>query len=270
MAKRFTDTDKWKKPLIKKAEAPYKLLWLYILDDCDTAGIWQTDFEVASLRIGETIDEATAKEIFKEKVVFLDGGEKWFIPSFIEFQYGKLQENNRAHTKAISALKKYNLLNEYLEVKPLTSPLQGAMVEVEVEEEDKEEVEVVVVVPKTQKKSEPKTEPEITYPFQSDEFTEKWEHWKEYKKKEFQFKYKSAQSEQAALSELANLSDGYEDKAIAIIIQSMAKGWKGFFELKTDSNVKGNSGKQSEADKHAEMQRNFAKADAMFGDRKHV
>ena len=47
MAKRFTDTDKWKKGFIRNLPAKYKLLWLYILDDCNHAGVWETDFEVA-------------------------------------------------------------------------------------------------------------------------------------------------------------------------------------------------------------------------------
>lgn len=85
---------------------------------------------------------------------------------------------------------------------------------------------------------EKKDDPEkvLTYPFASDEFMSMWANWKEYKNTEFKFKYKSIQSEQAALSELSNLANGDEDIGLAIIRQSMAKGWKGFFELKTESN----------------------------------
>jgi len=50
MAKRFTDTDKWKKTFIRTMKAPYKLLWLYILDECDHAGIWQVDFDVDEIK----------------------------------------------------------------------------------------------------------------------------------------------------------------------------------------------------------------------------
>ena len=46
MAKRFTDTDKWKKGFIRNLPTKYKLLWLYILDDCNHAGVWETDFAV--------------------------------------------------------------------------------------------------------------------------------------------------------------------------------------------------------------------------------
>ena len=121
MAKRFTDTDKWKKTFIKSIPASYKLLWLYICDDCDHAGIWHVDTQIASLRIGEDISESKAVEIFGEKIIVFDNGNKWFIPSFIEFQYGILNEKNRVHESILKILFKYNLL----ENKPLTSPLQG-------------------------------------------------------------------------------------------------------------------------------------------------
>lgn len=74
----------------------------------------------------------------------------------------------------------------------------------------------------------------LVYPFESDSFLTQWNLWKDYKNKEFRFNFKSIQSEQAALTELSNKAKQSEDIAIAIIHQSMANGWKGFFELKTD------------------------------------
>lgn len=121
MAKRFTDTDKWKKPFIRGLQGPYKLLWVYICDDCDHAGIWQVDFEVARIRIGEQgLDYDTAVKLFAEKIFVIEKF-KWFIPGFIEFQYGKLSEANRAHLSVIQILKKYNLYQKM----GLTSPLEG-------------------------------------------------------------------------------------------------------------------------------------------------
>jgi len=72
---------------------------------------------------------------------------------------------------------------------------------------------------------------EIIYPFSSDNFLNIWDNWKEYKKNEHNFKYKTPQSEQASLTELSNLSNNNEDMAINIIMQSMAKGWKGLFKI---------------------------------------
>lgn len=124
MAKRFTDTEKWKKPFIRGLQGAYKLLWLYICDDCDHAGIWQVDFEVAKIRIGEDICLPDAIDCFGDKIVIFDNGNKWFIPSFIEFQYPSgLNPDNRAHNSIIILLEKYNLLKN--ENKPLTSPSEG-------------------------------------------------------------------------------------------------------------------------------------------------
>lgn len=139
MPKRFTDTQKWNKPFIRSLKAPYKLLWFYILDECDHAGIWQVDFQVAQIKIGEKINKKDAIQIFNNKIIILDNGEKWFIPSFIEFQYGELQENNRAHRNVIYLLTKYELINEKLKFKPLTSPLQGSIDIYKEKEEEKEQ-----------------------------------------------------------------------------------------------------------------------------------
>jgi hypothetical protein len=123
MAKRFTDSEKWKKPFIKKLPMQYKLLWFYLLDDCNHAGVWQVDLEIASLRIGYKLNLKDSITALNDKIKVFDNGEKWFIKDFIEFQYGELNEKNRAHKSVISVLTKYNLLSLN---KPLTSPLQGA------------------------------------------------------------------------------------------------------------------------------------------------
>lgn len=123
MAKRFTDTDKWKKPFLRSMKAPYKLLWIYLLDECNHAGIWQVDFEVAQIKIGEKLNREIALNFFKDRILEFDGGAKWFIFDFIEFQYGDLNPVNRAHNSVIQLLNKYNI---DWKIKPLISPLQGA------------------------------------------------------------------------------------------------------------------------------------------------
>lgn len=89
------------------------------------------------------------------------------------------------------------------------------------------------VINSENKKIEPG--PQITMPFGEDFFFI-WTQWKLYKKAEHRFFYKSPQSEQAAIAELITLAGGKEETASAIIKQSMAKGWKGFFELKNEIN----------------------------------
>lgn len=132
MAKRFTDTNKYKKPFIRGLQGAYKLLWDFLYHDCDHAGIWIVDFETAQIYIGKDmpVTKEKAVEFFNQdekRIIELEGGKKWFIPSFIEFQYGQLSANNRAHINIISVLKKNNLLdNELSLIKGLISPLQGA------------------------------------------------------------------------------------------------------------------------------------------------
>ena len=99
---------------------------MYICDDCDHSGIWQVDLEVAEIRIGEKLDCTKAIQLFGDKIIPIDKGAKWFIPSFIEFQYPSgLNPENRAHNSTIILLEKYNLLDK--KNKPLKSPLKGAM-----------------------------------------------------------------------------------------------------------------------------------------------
>ena len=126
MAKRFTDTDKYKKPFIRGLSGAYKLLWDYLYHDCDNAGIWIKDFEVAQIMIGGDMQvvEDEALTLFSDKIIIIKGGEKWFIPSFVDFQYGELNKSNNAHKSVIGKLLKYKLICDN---KGLISSYLGAM-----------------------------------------------------------------------------------------------------------------------------------------------
>ena len=84
---------------------------------------------------------------------------------------------------------------------------------------------------------------EIAYPFETETFAQQWAAWKNYRATEHNQRYRSAQSEQAALAELGKLAGLNETTAIAILHQSMGKGWKGFFEIKTDGKQAAGKGK---------------------------
>ncbi|CAL2084889.1 DUF1376 domain-containing protein [Tenacibaculum sp. 190524A02b] len=75
----------------------------------------------------------------------------------------------------------------------------------------------------------------IIFPFDSEVFRTQWQLWKTFKKKEFEFSFKSEISEQGALKKLSRLSDHDEKTAILIIHQSIENNWKGLFELKQES-----------------------------------
>ena len=120
MAKRFTDTGKWKKKWIRELSPEMKLFWFYLLDNCDHAGIWEVDIELAAFQIGIELDESEILNTFNRKIVPFKPG-KWFVPKFIVYQYGELNESNRAHNSVIKILTKYKLY------KGLTRGLQDPM-----------------------------------------------------------------------------------------------------------------------------------------------
>ena len=73
-------------------------------------------------------------------------------------------------------------------------------------------------------------------PFDTDTFKSQWQLWKQYRKQQHRFTYKSPASEQAALTELGKMSSSQEKKAIAILHHTMAHGWRGFVEPKPEDN----------------------------------
>jgi hypothetical protein len=107
------------------------------------------------------------------------------------------------------------------------------------EEEDKEEEKEMDKDREEEKekikKEKEETPQKIQNPFSAN-FLKQWQHWKDYKQQQQGFTYKSVISEQAAINDLVKLSKGDEITAGKIIMQSMAHGWKGLFELKTDKN----------------------------------
>lgn len=108
MAKRFTDTGKWKRPWFRALSMQAKVLWQYICDDCDHAGIWIADFDLVTFQVGFRVDEAILKRLLGTKIVRLNG-EKFFIPSFFEFQYAETKDGFKAKQSALKILKSFGL-----------------------------------------------------------------------------------------------------------------------------------------------------------------
>ena len=126
MANRLTDTGIWGKKWFRKFPPAYKLLWQYLKDNCNHAGIWDVDLALAEFQIGDKIGSAESilNEAFKDRIISIQDGNKWFLPSFIEHQYKCDMENlnpeNKVHKSVIDILKKEGLYEG------LASPMQGA------------------------------------------------------------------------------------------------------------------------------------------------
>lgn len=70
----------------------------------------------------------------------------------------------------------------------------------------------------------------LTSPF-SDAFEQTWDMWKTWRWETHKFRYANPISEQAALNELVDVSEGDEEHAKRIVNRSISRGWKGFYKV---------------------------------------
>ena len=105
--KRFTETQKWDDPWFRRLSPEMKLLWQWILDRCDNAGVIEADLELASFQIGYQYPMDSLSK-FGERVIELTSG-KHFVPKFIGFQYGNLSPECKAHKPVFQSIFKHSL-----------------------------------------------------------------------------------------------------------------------------------------------------------------
>lgn len=111
MSKRFTETNIWSEDWFLELPKNYKLLYFYIKDNCDHAGIWRPNLRLFEAIIEDKVDLKLAIELFnngKNRIQILNCG-RWFLLDFFVFQYGTTFNcQNRVH-KSIQSI--YNQLN---------------------------------------------------------------------------------------------------------------------------------------------------------------
>lgn len=215
MPKRFTSTEKWSDPWFQDLEGKYKLFWFYICDNCDCAGIWKVNMRLAQFQIGVPMEASEVLRVLKDRVKQISE-EYWYIIKFVHFQYGVLSKDCKPHIPVINRLKYYGITERVIKgVSKGIDTLEDMDKEKEMEKE---------------KETEKETVEDLVFP--SPLVREAWATWTEFKRDQFKFKYKSPKSEQAGINELVELCFGNYDHAALIVNQSIAKGWKGLFELK--------------------------------------
>ena len=108
MAKRLHDTECWRKQWFRMLPPNAKLLWLYLLDVCDCAGIVEVDDrDQISFFLGCPITENDFAHLSKQ-VRKIDS-KRLLILDFIEFQHGKLHDSHKMHANIVSRLAKFDL-----------------------------------------------------------------------------------------------------------------------------------------------------------------
>lgn len=153
--KRYTDSNKWNDVWFLDLPNKYKLFWVWLLDNCDQAGIWEVSFKLAKFHIGEDLEPSEVKRILGKKIIEIEDGKKWFIPNFIFFQHGEsLSKKNPALKQVFYFFDKYNLY-KYIPYKVVKGGLKhlqstlkgttvGSKVKVIVKEKEKGKLKVEV------------------------------------------------------------------------------------------------------------------------------
>lgn len=115
MPKRFTETLKWDDPWFRALSPDAKLLWFWLVDKCDSAGIIEPDFSLCEFQTG--IKKASEKlPELATRIGTLENG-KMIVVKFIEFQQGKLSRECKAHNPIFQSLEKNGMIDENGEIK---------------------------------------------------------------------------------------------------------------------------------------------------------
>lgn len=144
--KRFTETDKWKDGWFLSLTPQEKLLFFYLFENCDSAGVFEIVIPIlevfvgSSIRIDEFLDKAG------DRIQKLDDGKYW-LSRFCKIQYpGGVSPSAKVHSKVRHSIQKHklpepigNLSNTYsIPIPDLSNRSQDKDKE---EVEDKEKVE---------------------------------------------------------------------------------------------------------------------------------
>lgn len=106
MSKRFTDTETFDDPWFQELTIEHKCFWKFITEKCDTTGMWKENLRLASFLIGCDLQADSILEAFEGRIHVEKEGY-WFLPDFIEFQYGTLSEKCNPHKPILKLLARH-------------------------------------------------------------------------------------------------------------------------------------------------------------------
>ena len=72
MAKRFTATEKWDDPFFFNLSNVEKLLWIFLLDKCDSAGIYDVNINVLNFYLKSKFTEQDILTFLGDKIQILN------------------------------------------------------------------------------------------------------------------------------------------------------------------------------------------------------
>ena len=105
--KRFTDAAKWTDPWFRNLTPSGKIFWIFLLDNCDNAGIWERDDAFFKFVSGIDVEVDAHLEELADRIVVLDEC-RVLVPKFVLFQQGgELKESKPFHRGILKILDKH-------------------------------------------------------------------------------------------------------------------------------------------------------------------
>lgn len=229
--KRFTETEKWNDPWFRKLPGAHKLVFIFLIENCNNAGFYEFDIDhVAYLTALKREHVEGALEALGRGIKAADG---WiWIKNFLRHQKNEdLNHENPAHRNIISLLRvqieRFKNVEDFEKfVAPyegLLSPIGKGLV--------KEKVEGMK---SPEKKGTPEAPLEPPPKLNTDAFKAAWARYVAYR---VESKLKPLKTMSIAQKWLELAGWGH-DQAIAAINASISNGHQGIFEPKKNGSGK--------------------------------
>ena len=107
MAKRFTDNQKWNRNWFMELSKDEKLLWLYILDNCEPNGLFDPNWKLINFMLETNFNDIP--KALEKQLVRTNHSRKIFVEDFVNFQYGDLKDTSNLHKRIHIVLKDFGI-----------------------------------------------------------------------------------------------------------------------------------------------------------------
>jgi hypothetical protein len=236
MSKRFIDTDIFKDEWFMDLSVPGKLLWIYIITNCDHAGIVKFNQKLIQFQTGIKELPRVTKELSKRLVTVSE--DLYFIPKFLDFQYPGFPNSKAPQQNgAVKILERYGLFkngsltvsNSSVTVSDSLRELPNSIGDVKGEEDGNE-----------------------IFPEEIEKVFKKF--------LEMRLKLKKPATDYAVKllrNKLRKLSNSKQSEAIKILNQSITNSWKDLYEIKEQSLNNNNHAATDRISKQIDTTNNF-------------
>jgi hypothetical protein len=108
--KKFTSTDKWDDPWHDALSQTHALVWSFVNDRCDHAGVFDISERLIAVHVKDPRFSLTefAAVAGPDRFRQLPCG-KWWLPKYIAFQHGRLSRQKNQHRPVFRSIEKHAL-----------------------------------------------------------------------------------------------------------------------------------------------------------------